>query len=38
MKQSQVKLNLNVKNKLVYFSLAHSLSDVENIDDDFDCQ
>ncbi len=38
MKQSQVKLNLNAKNELVYFSLAHSLSDVEDIDNDFDCQ
>ncbi len=38
MKQSQVKLNLNMKNKLIYFSLAHSLSDVEDINDDFNCQ
>ncbi len=35
MKQSQVKLNLNAKNELVYFFLAHSLSDVEDINDDF---
>ncbi len=33
-----MKLDLNVKNELVYFSFAHSLSDVEDIDDDFNCQ
>ncbi len=38
MKQSQVKLNLNAKNELVYFYLTHSLSDVKDINDDFDCQ
>ncbi len=38
MKQSQVKLNLNVKNEFIYFFLVHSLFNVEDIDDDFDCQ
>jgi len=38
MKQNQVKLDLNAKNELIYFFLTHSLSDVKDIDDDFDCQ
>ena len=38
MKQSQVKLDLNAKNEFIYFSLVHSLSDVEDINNDFDCQ
>ena len=38
MKQSQVKLDLNAKNEFIYFSLAHSLSDVEDIDDNFNYQ
>jgi len=38
MKQSQVKLDLNAKNEFVYFFLAHSLFDVEDINDDFNYQ
>jgi len=38
MKQSQVKPDLDAENEPVYFPLAHSLSDAEGTDDDFDCQ